>query len=270
MASAELHLDSLLARGRGTFSSVDTQDALGRSSEAFRSATKRLKKKHLIASPWRNFFIILRPEDRISGAPDPARWIDQLMKHIGVDYRVSLLRAASLHGSSHQASMVFQVVVPKQLRSFEIGRHNIQFLFQHPDAFVEVNRAPWIIQLKSDTGFANAAGIELTLLDSIRYFHKAAGINGVAQIVRDIGAKASSRRLAQAAQVYEASAVRRLGYLLEHFGHTKQARALLPFAEKAKSLKPLDPSTKAYLVGEAPPISTKWRLILNQPIEVDD
>jgi len=30
--------------------------------------------------------------------PDPARWIGPLMRHIGVDYRVSLLRAAAFHG----------------------------------------------------------------------------------------------------------------------------------------------------------------------------
>ncbi len=31
--------------------------------------------------------------------------------------------AGDFQGSSHQAAMVFQVVVPKQLRDFEIGRY---------------------------------------------------------------------------------------------------------------------------------------------------
>ncbi len=52
-----------------------------------------------------------------SGAPDPARWIDPLMKYLGTDYRISLVRAAAMHGSSHQAAMVFQVGVPQQFRS---------------------------------------------------------------------------------------------------------------------------------------------------------
>ena len=43
------------------------------------------------------------------------------------------------------------------------------------------------------------AGVELTLLDCVRYFHKAAGIKGVAQIAKDIGAKANPRALAKAA-----------------------------------------------------------------------
>ena len=80
--------------------------------------------------------------------------------------------------------------------------------------------------MKSDAGFATVAGVELTLLDCVRYFHKAAGINGVAQIVKDIGAKASPRLLQKAAGAYENSAVRRLGYLLELAGHARQADAL--------------------------------------------
>jgi hypothetical protein len=39
----------------------------------------------------------------------------------------------------------------------------------------------------------------LTLLDCARYFHKAAGINGLAQIVKDIGEKADPRKLASVA-----------------------------------------------------------------------
>ena len=62
------------------------------------------------------------------------------MAHIGVDYRVSLLSAAAVHGSSHQAAMVFQVIAPKQLRSFETGHHRIQFVYQSPESFAEVNQ----------------------------------------------------------------------------------------------------------------------------------
>ena len=44
------------------------------------------------------------------------------------------------------------------------------------------------------------------LLDCVRYFHKAAGINRVAQIAKDIGARANPRTLlkepAQAVRVF--------------------------------------------------------------------
>ncbi|MGH6885090.1 MAG: hypothetical protein ACREGK_03330 [Geminicoccales bacterium] len=35
-----------------------------------------------------------------------------------------------------------------------------------------------------------AAGIELTLLDCARWFHKAGGISAVAQVARDLGKRA--------------------------------------------------------------------------------
>jgi hypothetical protein len=67
------------------------------------------------------------------------------MKYQRLDYRISLLRAAAFDGSSHQAAMVFQVVVPKQLLDFELGRHRLQFLFQTSRVFSRVNRLDGLV-----------------------------------------------------------------------------------------------------------------------------
>ena len=271
MASLDQYLDEQLAHGRAYLSRKEALDALGLGPETFAVAVSRLIKKRRLANPRHNFYLILRPEDQPSGAPDPVRWIDPLMKYQGIDYRISLLRAAAFHGSSHQAAMVFQVVVPKQLRAFEIGRHRLQFVYQAPHAFAKANQPEWLEQMKSDAGFAKVAGVELALLDCARYLHRAAGISGVAQIVKDLGAKADSRKLAKLAAVYENSSVRRLGYLLELAGHVRQAKALEPFASKAKSMKPLDPSVKSLAASLAPPRekNPKWMLVINEPVEID-
>src|SRR5690606_19315940 len=108
-------------------------------------------------------------------------------------------------------------------------RQRVDFLYQAPSHFAELNRREWLSQLKTDAGFAQVAGVELTLLDISRYFHQAAGLNGAVQAVHDLGKKANPRILAKAANFYENSAVRRLGYLLEHFGHPRQATALQGF-----------------------------------------
>ncbi len=102
------------------------------------------------------------------------------MKHLGLDYRVSLLRAAAFHGSAHQAAMVFQVITPRQLPKIDIGRQRIEFLYQAPAGFDKSNRPEWLAQLKTEAGYAKVAGVELMLLDICRYFHRAAGINGAA------------------------------------------------------------------------------------------
>jgi predicted transcriptional regulator of viral defense system len=271
MINVEQYLDNLQARGRICFSRDEALCALETSEKRWQEAATRLIKKQHLVSPRRGFYVILRPEDRISGTPDPSRWIASLMKYIGVDYRISLLRAAAFHGSSHQAAMVFQVIAPKQLSDVTLGRHQIQFVYQQPKTFSAMNRPEWLGQLKSDTGYAQVAGIELTLLDCMRYFHKAAGISGVAQMVKDIGNKVRPALLAKAASHYEHSTVRRLGYLLDLAGFVRQSNALLPIASKARSLKLLDPSTQSLsdIFSEDHDVNQKWMLTINETVEFD-
>jgi predicted transcriptional regulator of viral defense system len=271
MSSLQEFVDSQLARGRETFSKPAALAELGQTPQAFQAAVARLRNKGRLASPRRGFYLILRPEDRQLGAPDPSRWIDPLMKHLGLDYRVSVLRAAAFHGSAHQAAMAFQVIAPRQLPKIEIGRQRVEFLYQAPTGFAKSNRPEWLAQLKTEAGFAKIAGVELTLLDICRYFHRAAGINGAAQAVHDLGKKADPRILAKAASTYENSAVRRLGYLLEQFGHNRQANVLQAFAEKAKSFKDLDPAAKPIVVAlrASEEKNPKWKLVINVPVEID-
>jgi predicted transcriptional regulator of viral defense system len=270
VASLESYIAERVARGRAYFSKEEAVEAVGQSPRAFVSAAQRLVRKRVLASPKRGFYIVIRPEDALTGAPDPVRWIDPLMKYMGLDYRVSLLRAAAFHGSSHQAAMLFQLVAPKQLPEVTVGRHKIQFVYQAPAPFSRVNQSEWLDQMKSEAGFAKVAGIELTLLDAARYFHKAGGINGAAQVVHDLGAKAVPRKLAQAAAAYDNSAVRRLGYLLDHFGHERQASVLLAFVKNAKSVKPLDPSVRALVESsESHERNLKWMLTINEAVEID-
>ncbi|HEY9714008.1 MAG TPA: type IV toxin-antitoxin system AbiEi family antitoxin [Chroococcales cyanobacterium] len=271
MRNLSEYLEKQLVRGRPYFSKEEALGELHLTPDAFKMAAARLRHKGRLVCPKRGFYLILRPEDQYLGAPDPSRWIEPLMKYLELDYRVSLLRAAAFHGSAHQAAMVFQVIVPKQLPQIRIGRQRVQFLFQEPEAFKNVNRPDWLGQLKTDAGFAKIAGIELTLLDVCRYFHKAAGINGAAQVVHDLGRSANPKILQEAACAFENAAVRRLGYLLERFGHLRQAKSLVRFAEQAKSLKPLDPAVKP--IAAALPIrkekDVKWMLVINTQVEID-
>ena len=271
MSSFQDFVDSQLVRGRAYFSKAVALGEFRQTPQALQAAIARLTRKGGLVSPRRGFYLILRPEDRLLGAPDPARWIDPLMKHLGFDYRISLLRAAAFHGSAHQAAMVFQIITSRQLPKLEIGRQRVEFLYQTPASFAESNRPEWLSQLKTEAGYAKIAGVELTLLDICRYFHRAAGINGAAQAVHDLGKKADSRILAKAASAYENSAVRRLGYLLERFGRIRQADALRPFAAKAKSFKALDPASKP-IVAELKMLEEKspvWKLVINVPVEID-
>lgn len=259
------------AKGVGFFRREEAQAAIGAGPAAFSASAQRLIRKGRLAHPRQGFYLILRPEDRSAGAPDPAQWIAPLMRHQGLDYRISLLRAAAHHGASHQASMVVQLVVSRQLRELTVGVHRLQFLFQTEQVFSAVNKPEFLDRLKTPAGYAQVAGVELTLLDCTRYFHDAGGINGVAQVAKDIGSHAEPHLLANAAQAYEGSVVRRLGYLLELAGHTHASDALAPQAGKAKNYVPLDPSVKPLipeLAGESEKVA-HWRLLVNEAVETD-
>lgn len=243
----------------------------GGSPQSFTAAATRLIKKKRLAMPYRGFYLILREEDRITGAPDPVRWIDPLMKYLGLDYRISLLRAASFHGSTHQSPMTFQVIIPKQMRPIKIGRQSVEFIMQADILFSETNQARFLKEMKSATGFAKVSGVELLLLDSARHYHSVGGINGFAQIVYDIGMKAEPTKLAKAAELFENSTVRRLGYLLEYFQYDRQAQCLRKFVESTKSYKLLDPSLKS-IIDDGPQIhehNSDWMLVINEQVEID-
>ena len=110
MVSLEQLVDDRLIHGRAYFSREEALAALGLRPAALAAAISRLIKKRKLANPRHGFYLILRPEDQVAGAPDPVRWIDPLMQHQGLDYRISLLRAAAFHGASHQAAMVLQII----------------------------------------------------------------------------------------------------------------------------------------------------------------
>jgi hypothetical protein len=88
-ASLDHFIDDQLIRGRAYFPTAEASSALGVKGEALAAAITRLLKKRRIADPRHGFLLILRPEDQPAGAPDPVRWIDPLMKHQGLDYRIA-------------------------------------------------------------------------------------------------------------------------------------------------------------------------------------
>jgi hypothetical protein len=65
--------------------------------------------------------------------------------------------------------------------------------------------------------------------------------------------------------------VRRLGYLLDHAGHLRQAHALEPFVKRAKTVAPLDPAVKPLIESPADlhEKDAKWKLVINEPVEID-
>ena len=73
MASLDGYLDQQLERGRAYFSRQEALAALGLAPQNLAAAISRLIRKRRLANPRHGFYLILRPEDRALGAPDPVR-----------------------------------------------------------------------------------------------------------------------------------------------------------------------------------------------------
>jgi predicted transcriptional regulator of viral defense system len=212
----------LLSTGRVVFSAEDARKALGVSHGALLDAAERQQRKKHLVSPRRGFYVIVPPQYLSWGAPPPPWYIDDLMRHEGRPYYVGLLKAAELHGATHQAVMEFQIVTDKRLPKIHVGRSAITFYYRKNMAAASKG----IEDRKTDTGRMNISSVELTLLDLVRYPHAAGGLDNIATIISDLADRIDAGKLATLSEAYERSIRQRLGYLLDRFGQPPRAESL--------------------------------------------
>lgn len=209
------YLTHLLSQGRVVFSSAEAQEALGVTRGALLDAAEKQQRRGSLIAPRRSFYVIVPPQFLAAGAPPPSWYIDSLMRQEQRPYYVGLLKAAELHGATHQAVMEFQVVTDKQLPAKRVGRSLIVFYFRKNMEAVEDG----LEDHKTDTGRMKVSGVELTALDLLRYPHAAGGLDHIATVLADLGGLADPEKLALISGVFERSARQRLGYLLDMIGH---------------------------------------------------
>lgn len=264
------YLDRLLSRGQLVLTPEQAQKDLGITRRAFIDAAKRQQKKGNLIMPRRGFYAIVPPQYLALGAPPPSLYIDSLMRHEGHPYYVGLLKAAELHGASHQAVMQFQVVTDKRLPKIRAGRSVLAFYYRKDMDEV----AEGLEERKTEAGFIKVSGIELTMLDLLRYPHAAAGLDHIATVLSDLGPRFDPHTLAGLSAAFERTIVQRLGYLLDKLGFSEQTGALhetlsrfriLPWTELAPA------RTKIHVVKHEPiERDERWHVIVNRIPEIDE
>ena len=264
------YLNELLSGGRVVFTRDEAQKALGASAGAFLDAAERQQRKHHLVSPRQGFYVIVPPQYLACGGPPPTWYIDELMRQEGCPYYVSLLKAAELHGATHQAVMEFQVITNKRLPQLRIGRSNITFYYRKDLRPL----AAGIAERKTDTGHMKLSSPELTALDLLRYPHAGGGLDNIATVTADLAEHLDARKLATLAAAYEQSVWQRLGYLLDRCGHHERAKALhrilikrstVPWVELEPSLAK-DPD----LAPEPQDRNERWHIIVRRLPEKDE
>jgi len=264
------YVTTLQSKGRISFTAEEAVEMLGTNRGAFLDAAQRLQRKGLIRSPRKGFYIVVPPQYASWGAPPPSWYVDGLMQHEHERYYVGLLKAAELHGASHQAVMEFQVVTSKRMSKIRAGRNLIVFYYRKDMASV----IDGIEETKTDTGSMKVSSPALTALDLVRYGKAAAGINNVATVLNDLAPKIDGDQLAFLSLSFEKPVVQRLGYMLDILDRrsiTGKMHGLL-LSRGGQSWTELDRKEARDPLFSSDPIERdqRWKVIVRRHPEVDE
>lgn len=264
------YVSSLLSMGRTIFTAEEAEQSLGVGRGAFLDSAERLQRRKALLNPRQGFYVVVPPQFASWGAPPPAWYIDELMRYEGHAYYVGLLKAAELHGATHQAVMEFQVVSAKRLPKIRAGRNLIVFYFRKNMGAV----AAGIEDRKTDTGTMKISSAALTALDLLRYPQASAGIDNVATVLSDLGQKIDADQLAALSVTVERPVVQRLGHLLDRLGHEALTGPMLSALQKrgTASWTELDrqEARDPDFAPEPQERDARWRVIVRRAPEVDE
>lgn len=254
--------DDLMGRGQHFITSEEAAARLGVDVNAVPRSLRRARQAGKFVSVTKGGWVPVPPEYRATGAPPGSHYIDQMMSHLGHDYYVGLLSAAAIHGASHQAPMVFQVVTPARLRDRTIGRTKLQFI-QRADA-AERPRLRHTVP----TGRIWVSSPEVTVFDLVEAPERAAGLSNVATIIGDLlhDGMLDPTALADVAAFYPTVVAQRVGHLIDFMSSEENLPIdtdPLHAAVMEGRFRDLSPGSGA---GER---DNRWRIIVNAEVEHD-
>ena len=251
----------LLSHGVASITTNEIANMLVISPNQVPQRMQPLKKKRMIVAPAKGLWIPVPPEYLTWGAPPAIDMIDSLMKHMGVSYYIGWLSAAEHFGASHHAPQVFQVAVSRSIRDRVIGRSSIHFFHRSNIENIQT------VLVESRGGRVPVSSREATLLDITNDVLIVGGLDNVANLVIELceAEKPSIPLLLEMSEYYPASALRRLGWLLENFTEMEDV-CLLKDAVSQRGVAPslLDPYSERDGI-----LDLGWDLRINKIVEPD-
>ena len=263
------YMTRLLSKGHVVFTAAQAQKALRIGKGALLDTAEKQQRRKYLISPRRGFYIVVPPQFLAWGAPPPSWYIDSLMRHENRPYYVALLKAAELHGATHQAVMEFQIITDKRLPRIRAGRSSIVFYYRKDMGAI----ASGFEDHKTDTGRMKVSCLELTILDLLRYRHAAGGLDHIATVLSDLGDRIDAHRLAALSSAFERSVVQRLGHLLGRLDYQDKANLLYESVLQGSALPWIELEPKLAKDPIFMPAPTeqddRWRVIVRRPPEPD-
>lgn len=259
-------IEEKVMRGYYTFTIEDVKKNFPQFGDAYvRTSLYRLTIKKKIISPWKGFYVIMPIEFALKAIIPPVFYIDALMSFLNKKYYISLLNAASFYGASHQRAQTFSVITeaPKLRNTAKTGTSILFFSKKNIPA-------KYIRSHKAQSGYVNVASPELTALDLIENEKHIGGLNRVCTVLNELVDSIDFDKLNKdffdlaSAPIYQ-----RLGYILESILERED------LADKFKSKFPLSLAMRnvPFKIGKSTEdceIDKKWKIIINQEIEIDE
>ena len=260
-------VEGQMIRGHYVFTKGDVLDlGLPIKESSVNKSLQRLETRGVIVSPWQNFYVTVPTEYKLKGVVPPSFYFDGLMKFLGRDYYVSHLTSAALNGASHQVAMVFQAVVTGgPLRSGVKNESRLEFTMRQnlPSAFIR--------QVKTQSGYMNVAGAELTALDVVADYRKVGGLSRAAELLVELceQTKWDDSRLPLLGY-FSVATVQRLGYLLDLIEEHGQADALFALMKRMGKTARKIPLKQSLPVSNDMPMDERWKVVVNYELEIDE
>jgi len=251
--------DHLLSLGRYEFTLDDAVAILGSDRGAAADALGRLQRRKQVFSPARGLYVAVPPEYRSWGVLPGDWFIDAMMAHLHRAYYVALLSAARIHGASHQAPQVFQVMSAGAApRDRDLGRVRLRF---YTSKHIHEDKAG---RTTVPTGYLTVSARETTVVDLIAYHRASGGYSNVATILGEIGELGGSE-LARVAGRRGRAVVRRTGWFVERYGHCEDLEAL----RQAARLDLGEPALLDPAAGKRGRADRDWQVRVNTQVEPD-
>lgn len=234
-----------------------------------RNTLHRLVRKGAIQSVWHGFYIVIPPEYGLKGVVPPLIYIDQLMKYLNRKYYVGLLSAAALQGAAHQQPQEFTLITDStNLRSKIKKGVKINFIAKKniPTSYLR----PMITR----NGYVQVSTAELTAMDLILYIREIGGINRAATVLNELAEVMNFENVElDFFSYFNAAVIQRLGYILDEvLGYKELADVLYQKAQdggvkfRTYPLKVVKQDVKPNEYA----VSKKWKIIINEEIEIDE
>lgn len=214
-------IEHKLEQGIVSFSLDELTTDTGLSVVAARNQLLRLAGKVVRVTPRQQYFLIVRPDHRVFGAPPIEWWLGDYFKWLGHPYYIALQSAAMVFGSSHQAIQETQVITDISRRDITIGRIRIRFFMKSGIDRTIIQQAP------NAHSPLLVSTPETTIFDLVRYAHKIGGIERTAETIAPmIGTIKASKMIQVLDAEDEIATALRLGFVLENIGSDKLAKTV--------------------------------------------